>query len=67
MPGRVASTTLTMPERVLLRGWASMVDKDLILKSMSDDDLRETLLDELEVVELEERITPRYTCFMPVP
>jgi hypothetical protein len=44
-----------------------MVDKDLILKSMSDDDLRETLLDELEVVELEERITPRYTCFMPVP
>lgn len=44
-----------------------MVNKDLILKSMSDDDLRETLLDELEVVELEERITPRYTCFMPVP
>lgn len=44
-----------------------MVNKNLILKSMSDDDLRETLLEELVVEELEDRITPRYTCFMPVP
>jgi hypothetical protein len=45
----------------------AMINKDLIIKSLSDDDLRQTLLDELEVEELEDRITPRYTCFMPVP
>ncbi len=44
-----------------------MVNKDLILKSLSDDDLRQTLLDELEVEQLEERITPIHLCFMPVP
>ena len=56
-----------MPERADFREVGDMVDKNLILKSMSDGDLRETLLEELEVEVLEDRITPRYTCFMPVP
>lgn len=65
--GRGASTVFTLPKRAGFREVGKMVDKHLILKAMSDDDLRETLLVELEVEELEDRITPRYTCFMPVP
>jgi hypothetical protein len=43
------------------------MSKEKIMKALKDEEFKKKLLDELEVEELEERVTPRPMCFMPVP
>ncbi|MFH1999751.1 MAG: hypothetical protein ABIK28_08725 [Planctomycetota bacterium] len=44
------------------------MDKDKILEALENEDLKNELLAELEVEELEERVaTKPWLCYMPVP
>ena len=43
------------------------MSKEKIMKALENEDYKKKLLAELEVEELEERVTPRPMCFMPVP
>ena len=45
-----------------------MMSKEKIMEALQDDELRKRLLEELEVEELEEKVTTRpWLCYMPVP